>query len=237
MCPRLTSALSPSPRVSAPPRLLKRAFDFMVSSLALFLLAPAFLLLSLLILFDSPGPVFFRQRRAGLHGRAFFMYKFRTMRQDAEALLSSHPSAMRWDGPVFNVDNDARITRVGRYLRDTCLDELPQLFNVFRGDMSLVGPRPHLLEEAGRYSPSQRQRLACKPGLTGLWQVHSRHAFVSTEEGMRLDLDYVRRCSLALDLRILARTAQAVLFGRPARQFAPPAAAAPASPPSDPFPG
>jgi lipopolysaccharide/colanic/teichoic acid biosynthesis glycosyltransferase len=187
--------------------------DIVGASLGLVLLTPLFLLVGVLIKCTSKGSVLFPQKRVGLHGAVFVMYKFRTMHEGAEGELSGTPAIVQWDGPVFRVRNDPRVTWVGRLLRKFSMDELPQLFNVLIGQMSLVGPRPHLPEEAARYEPWHRKRLACKPGLTCLWQVSGRHD-LAFDEWIRLDLEYIQEWSLWLDFRILMKTISIVLVGR-----------------------
>jgi lipopolysaccharide/colanic/teichoic acid biosynthesis glycosyltransferase len=167
---------------------------------------------ALAIKLTSPGPVIFRQERAGFHGRRFRMYKFRTMVADAEHIRDRVLHLNRMSGPVFKASHDPRLTAVGRLLRKLSLDELPQLVNVLKGEMSLVGPRPLPLYEASLIKGAQRRRLAMRPGITGPWQVAGRNT-VDFDEWMRLDLLYVDRWSLALDLRILARTIPVVLSG------------------------
>lgn len=204
--------LAPSP-IAPLPLFCKRVMDVTVAVLGLAAFAPFFPLVALAIKLDSPGPVFFKQWRCGLRGRRFLLYKLRTMVEGAEALKPqlSHLNVM--DGPVFKAPNDPRITRVGRVLRRFSLDEVPQLWNVLKGDMSLVGPRPPLPEEVARYEPWQRRRLAMKPGLTCLWQVSGRTE-LSFAQWMALDLAYIDSWSLGLDLKILARTIPAVLRGK-----------------------
>jgi len=157
--------------------------------------------------------VFFRQWRCGLRGRRFLLYKLRTMVENAEALRPQLAHLNVMDGPVFKAPRDPRVTRVGRFLRRFSLDEVPQLWNVLKGDMSLVGPRPPLPEEVAHYEPWQRRRLAMKPGLTCLWQISGRTE-LSFAQWMALDLAYIDSWSLALDLKILVKTIPAVLRGR-----------------------
>ncbi len=184
----------------------KRVFDAVFAAVALIMLAPILGLVAVAIKLDSPGSVMFRQRRCGQQGREFTMYKFRSMVANAEELKRELLSKNDVDGPMFKMIADPRITRVGRFLRATNLDELPQLWNVLRGDMSLVGPRPLSMDEM-RYNPRWRDvRLSVRPGITGLWQAHA-HDRVSFAEWIRCDLHYVRRMSAWLDLRILLRTA------------------------------
>ena len=179
-------------------------------------LSPLLLAIALAIKLDSPGPVLFRQLRCGLHGRPFTFLKFRSMRVDAEALKKQLAPFNEMDGPAFKMTNDPRVTPVGRFLRRTSLDELPQLWNILRGDMSFVGPRPAVLEEVRQYEPWQRRRLSMQPGLTCLWQVSGRNE-LTFDEWMRLDLEYIDNWSLWLDLKIALKTIPAVLLGRGAR--------------------
>ncbi len=190
--------------------LIKSMMDYCGAALLLLLLLPLFLLLALLIKVSSPGPVFFQQQRCGLSGRTFNLIKFRTMVHHAEELKSSLEGNNEMDGPVFKIKNDPRITRLGRLLRRTSIDELPQLFNVLRGQMSLVGPRPPLPSEVALYKPWQRRRLSMKPGLTCIWQVSGRNS-IGFERWMRMDLEYIDNWSLFLDLKILLKTVKEVL--------------------------
>jgi exopolysaccharide production protein ExoY len=194
----------------------KRTLDILVSGSALVLLAPVGLVITLAIRLDSPGPAIFRQQRLGLGGRSFRLWKFRSMRVDAEEVLKTDPFLYRRyveSDYKLSPDEDPRVTRVGRFLRRTSLDELPQLFNVLLGDMSLVGPRPVVPEEIEHYGPDARVFLAVKPGLTGYWQINGR-SDVAYPERARLDIDYITNWSLGKDLAILAGTASAVLRGR-----------------------
>lgn len=189
---------------------VKRAFDMAASLLGLAVLSPLFLVVAVLIKLDSRGPVFFRQLRAGKDGREFWFYKFRSMIEDAEELKESLMHLNELEGPVFKISEDPRVTAVGRFLRRTSLDELPQLINVLRGEMSLVGPRPPLPCEVENYEGWQREKLTVVPGITCLWQISGRN-HIGFTEWMRLDIEYIRRQSLGLDVRILARTVPAVL--------------------------
>jgi exopolysaccharide biosynthesis polyprenyl glycosylphosphotransferase len=199
------------PEFRGPKRWVKHGLDRLVSGLALVLLTPVLAAISLAVRLDSPGPVLFRQVRIGQGGREFVMFKFRSMVADADAqreeLLTRNQNA---DGLLFKVADDPRETRVGRHLRRYSLDELPQLFNVFLGRMSLVGPRPPLPAEVALYEGSVSRRLLVKPGLTGLWQVSGR-SDLSWDDAVRLDLRYVENWSLLLDVMILWKTAFAVL--------------------------
>ncbi|MGW1024967.1 sugar transferase [Streptomyces sp. NPDC002577] len=192
--------------------LIKRLIDVIGSLAVLLLMAPLILVISLAIASTSPGGVIYRQARAGRDGRPFAMFKFRTMRAGADAERAALAARNETDGHLFKVRDDPRITPVGRLLRRLSLDELPQLVNVLRGEMSLVGPRPLPVGDSD-YSGPARARLSVAPGLTGLWQVSGRSQ-LPWEEMVRLDLHYVEHRSLGLDLVILARTVPAVLTAR-----------------------
>jgi exopolysaccharide biosynthesis polyprenyl glycosylphosphotransferase len=191
----------------------KRAFDVVVSALGLFLLAPVFLAIALVVKLTSPGPVLFRQERVGLQHRPFLLLKFRTMVMGAERLLPDLLARNEADGPLFKLRDDPRITRVGRWLRHYSLDELPQLWNVLRGEMSLVGPRPPLPSEVAAYEDWQLDRLEVRPGITGLWQVSGR-SDLSFDEYVRLDLFYIENWSLAYDLFMIIKTIPMLLKAR-----------------------
>jgi exopolysaccharide biosynthesis polyprenyl glycosylphosphotransferase len=191
-------------------RVVKGGVDRAIAALALLVLAPVLVAVALAVRLTSRGPVLFRQQRVGLHGRVFTMVKFRSMVADADAHLDGLRDANVSDGLLFKVRSDPRVTPVGRWLRQLSLDELPQLFNVLCGSMSLVGPRPPLPGEVARYDTSVSRRLLVKPGLTGLWQISGR-SDLPWEESVRLDLRYVENWSLALDLLIMWKTARAVL--------------------------
>jgi len=208
-----TDALLSPPRRAARYVAAKRVVDVSGSAVLLLCALPVIGLAALAIRLESPGPVFFSQLRCGRDARRFRLWKLRTMTVDAEARRDSLLHLNEMDGPVFKIRRDPRVTRVGRLLRRWSLDELPQLWNVLRGDMSLVGPRPPLPQEVIHYTPRERQRLCVPPGLTGTWQVSGRNE-LCFEEWVRLDLEYVERASLALDLQILAKTLPAVLSGR-----------------------
>jgi len=198
------------------PLIIKRTLDFVVSLLLLIALAPALVLTAIAIRLTSAGPVFFRQKRIGLNKRIFNIYKFRTMVIDAEQKLAQIEHLNEVSGPVFKIKNDPRITPLGKFLRKTSIDELPQLFNVLRGDMSLVGPRPLQLRDYELFTDAgedwQRRRFSVRPGITCLWQVNGRSS-LPFHEWMELDLEYVTHWSLWLDLQILAKTIPAVLRG------------------------
>jgi lipopolysaccharide/colanic/teichoic acid biosynthesis glycosyltransferase len=171
---------------------------------------------AIVIKLTSRGPVLFKQLRCGLNGRQFVMYKFRSMINNAEQLRFELAALNEMDGPVFKSSRDPRVTPFGRIIRRFSIDELPQIFNVLRGDMSLVGPRPPLPEEVARYERWQRRRLSMKPGMTCLWQISGRNE-VSFEDWMKLDLSYIDNWSLLLDLKILLKTVPVVLMGRGAK--------------------
>lgn len=192
---------------------LKAALDRSGALAGLLLLAPLLLVVALGVRLSSRGPVFHRQIRHGRHDRPFTMWKFRTMVVDAESRKAELTMANEGDGPLFKMRRDPRVTGIGRALRRLSIDELPQLFNVLRGDMSLVGPRPPLPEEAAEYDDRERRRLAVKPGLTGLWQVSGR-SDLSWKESVSLDLWYVDNWSVSTDMGLLARTVRAVTDGR-----------------------
>jgi exopolysaccharide biosynthesis polyprenyl glycosylphosphotransferase len=190
----------------------KRAIDIVVSLILLVMLSPLFLILAIGIrLTSGPGSAFFIQKRCGLRGRPFRFFKFRSMVVDAEARKHELIHLNEMQGPAFKIARDPRITRFGRFLRKYSLDELPQLWNVLVGEMSLVGPRPPTPDEVSAYTRRQAQRLSVIPGITGLWQVSGRSNISSFDRWVELDLAYIERWSLALDIRILARTVIVVL--------------------------
>lgn len=189
---------------------LKRFTDIVGSAGALLMLAPLMVLIAVLVGVTSRGPVLFRQQRVGLGGETFEMFKFRTMKEDAESRRDDLESLNEADGPVFKIKSDPRVTRVGRYLRRWSLDELPQFVNVLRGEMSLVGPRPPLPSEVETYNGWERQRLLAKPGLTCIWQVNGR-SDVDFRSWVEMDLEYISNWRPGLDLALLAKTVPAVL--------------------------
>jgi exopolysaccharide biosynthesis polyprenyl glycosylphosphotransferase len=203
-----------TPELEAQQLVVKRCLDAIGASVSLVILSPVFLIVALAVKLDSPGPVFFSQDRAGLGGRRFRMHKFRTMDDGADTekpkLVGLNHSG---DSRLFKIPNDPRVTRVGRFLRRWSLDELPQIWNVFRGDMSLVGPRPFFESDLEDYEAHHFRRLGAKPGVTGLWQVSGRSHVVDFEEVVRLDREYIEHWSIWLDISILLRTIPAV-FGR-----------------------
>ncbi|RMD86315.1 MAG: sugar transferase [Candidatus Dadabacteria bacterium] len=196
---------------------LKRLIDFVGSALLLIVLSPLFLAIAIGIRIMSPGPIIFKQKRVGLNGRLFWMYKFRSMKVGAEEELKELIEKNEMDGPVFKMKDDPRVTPFGKFLRRFSLDELPQLYNVLKGDMSLVGPRPPVPSEVGHYVRRYKRRLSMRPGLTCIWQVSGRNEIKDFDSWVRLDMEYIDNWSLALDFRILLRTIPAVLMGYGAR--------------------
>lgn len=192
---------------------VKRALDLVMATLGLIATAPIWLAIVIAIKLDSPGSAIFVQERVGINGRRFRFYKFRSMHVDAERRLAELRAQNEVDGPVFKMRKDPRISKVGAFLRRTSLDELPQLLNVLKGDMSMVGPRPPLPREVEKYRPSDIVRLSVKPGLTCLWQIRGRST-LGFETWMEYDREYISNLSLRLDLSILVRTVWAVLSCR-----------------------
>lgn len=201
----------------SPAHLLKRWIDVFVSSILLVVLSPLLVAVGIAVKLSSPGPIFFRQRRVGLNGRTFTLLKFRSMVQDAEGMLSTLRDKNEMSGPVFKLRNDPRVTPLGRFLRKFSIDELPQLWNVLLGDMSLVGPRPPLPEEVSLYMRKHRKRLSMRPGLTCTWQVSGRNEIPDFEQWAALDLEYIDNWSLLTDLKLLVKTIPVVLSGTGAR--------------------
>jgi len=200
-------------RLSVPETVIKTALDYAVASLVLIVLAPALLFLALLVKLDSPGPVFYRRRVVGLGGRTFDALKYRTMVQDSDRWLESDPALLAEYHEHFKIKDDPRVTSLGRFLRRYSLDEIPQLFNVLRGEMSLVGPRMITREELARYGKWATNLLTVKPGITGLWQVSGR-GDIPYEQRIDLDMYYIRNYSLWFDLRLMIQTIPAVLRAR-----------------------
>ncbi len=192
---------------------IKRGLDMALSGLALLALSPLLLLVALGIKVTSPGPILFRQVRVGLRGRHFHMLKFRSMVVDAEARLAALQAQNEQSGPVFKMTHDPRVTRIGRIIRKYSIDELPQLINILRGEMSIVGPRPPVPAEVSHYEPWQRRRLSVRPGLTCHWQVQGRNS-IGFDEWMYLDMQYVDQGSLATDIRLVAQTIPVVVTGQ-----------------------
>jgi lipopolysaccharide/colanic/teichoic acid biosynthesis glycosyltransferase len=197
-------------RESAAYRIAKRSFDLLLAMGGLVLLVPIIPLIAVMIKLDTPGPVFFRQQRIGRRGRPFAFYKFRSMFVDADERKKDVEALNEQDGPVFKVRSDPRVTDVGRFLRRSSLDEIPQIFNVVKGEMSIVGPRPPLPTEVSRYQPWHRRRLEVTPGITCLWQISGR-SHLSFNEWMRLDMEYLKQRSFRTDLLIFFKTIPAVI--------------------------
>lgn len=193
--------------------IVKRAVDIFGALLGITLLSPVFIIIAVLVKLTSPGKVFFVQERHGYQGRVFKMYKFRSMAEDADRLIDLYVNMNDTSGHMFKIKKDPRVTPVGKFIRKTSIDELPQLFNILKGDMSIVGPRPPIPREVVKYDAWHELRLSVKPGLTGLWQVSGRNA-VGFEEMVRLDLKYIRERSLLYDLKIILKTIP-VIFGDP----------------------
>jgi len=191
----------------------KRVFDLFVCASLLAVLSPLFMILALAVKLNSPGPVFYRWKVVGKAGRAFTGYKFRSMLWNADLLKTQLEPLNEMSGPVFKLTNDPRITKVGMWMRRYSLDELPQLYSVLKGDMSLVGPRPPLASEYARFTEYQKQKLAVQPGITCLWQVNGRNAVKDFDEWVKLDLEYIRCWTPMLDIKILLKTASEVFGG------------------------
>lgn len=192
---------------------IKRILDVVISLIAFVAVFPFMIIIAFIIKLTSPGPVFFRQLRIGLNGRKFMFYKFRTMVVGAEEQLKNLANHNEMEGPAFKMKNDPRITPFGKFLRKTSLDELPQLWNVLIGDMSLVGPRPPIANEVERYDNWHRRRLSMRPGITCLWQVKGRSKINRFDDWIKLDLEYIDNWSLELDFKIILMTMPAVIFG------------------------
>jgi exopolysaccharide biosynthesis polyprenyl glycosylphosphotransferase len=191
---------------------VKEMLDFLFSFAIVVFISPVLLAIAVAIKIEDGGAIFFRQRRVGLNGRVFYCLKFRTMVQNAEALRVKLENLNEQTGPVFKIKNDPRVTRVGRFLRKTSLDELPQFFNVLKGEMSIVGPRPPIPSEVQQYQRWQRRRLSMKPGITCIWQVSGRNN-IPFEEWMKLDMLYIDTWSLKLDLILFLSTIKVVFTG------------------------
>lgn len=191
---------------------LKRGFDVVLSAAALILLFPLFLVTAIAIRLEDGGPAIYAQPRAGKNGKRFRMYKFRSMCMDADEKLRGLQNLNEMDGPVFKITNDPRVTKVGKIIRKKSIDELPQLINIIKGDMSIVGPRPPLLNEVMQYTPEQMHRLDVTPGLTCYWQCSGRNN-VGFEHWVYLDLKYIRERGIWTDIKVILRTVPVVLFG------------------------
>ena len=191
--------------------IIKRIIDVIGALSGILLLSPLMIVVGCLIKLDSKGVVFFKQKRVGQNGKDFIMYKFRSMSSDAEYLLDKLQDENQMSGPMFKIKDDPRVTKVGKFIRKTSIDELPQLFNILKGEMSLVGPRPSLAKEVAQFTFSQRQRLIAKPGLTCYWQLGGR-SDVSFEEWMEMDIKYIKERNTWIDIRLIFKTI-GVLFG------------------------
>lgn len=190
---------------------VKRIIDIVASLLGIIVLSPVFIITAIAIKLDSKGPVFFGQQRVGQHGKLFKMYKFRSMVTNAEELLEKLKNNNEMSGPMFKMTDDPRITKIGRFIRKTSIDELPQLVNVLKGEMSLVGPRPNLPKEVEEFEPWMKDKLIAKPGLTCYWQVMGRNS-IDFEDWMKLDIKYVKERNTWLDIKLIFKTV-GVLFG------------------------
>ena len=193
--------------------LIKRFVDMLISFFTIVAFLPVFFIIAVAIKLDSKGPIIYMQQRIGKDGKPFKMYKFRSMCVDADQKLSELKALNERDGPVFKIANDPRVTRVGKFIRKTCMDELPQLLNILKGEMAIVGPRPPLPNEVEEYTPYQMKRLSITPGLTCYWQV-SRRDTVTFEKWVELDLKYIQERSLWVDFKIVLRTVPVALFGK-----------------------
>ncbi|OKZ87658.1 sugar transferase [Clostridium sp. 29_15] len=189
---------------------IKRIIDIVASFTGLILLSPLILIVSMLIKLESKGEVIFKQKRVGLNGKEFYMYKFRSMVINAEELKEQLESQNEMSGPMFKIKDDPRITKVGKFIRKTSIDELPQLINVIKGDMSLVGPRPSLPKEVKKFEQWMMERLEVKPGLTCIWQISGRNN-IDFEDWMKLDIKYVRERSFKLDMKLILKTVLVLL--------------------------
>lgn len=192
---------------------IKRFFDICLSSAALLVLSPLLLVIAILIYLEDKGPVIYSQTRIGKDGRAFKLYKFRSMCVDADEKLKDLQELNERDGPVFKIKNDPRVTKVGKFIRKTCIDELPQLVNIIKGDMSIVGPRPPLPNEVEQYNSYQKQRLLVVPGLTCYWQIQKGEE-TTFDEWVELDLKYIKERSILLDFRLILLTFKVILSGK-----------------------
>ncbi|MFN3698979.1 MAG: sugar transferase, partial [Dictyoglomus sp.] len=192
---------------------LKEIIDILLGTLGLIVFSPLFLIISILIKLDSKGPVFYKHLRVGRHGRPFYLWKFRTMYKDADKILDRYPELKREFEKEFKLKNDPRITKIGRFLRKFSLDEIPQIFNILKGEMSIVGPRPVTFKELEKYGSYADEILRVKPGLTGLWQVSGR-SDVDYSQRVKFDLYYIQNWSVLLDIKIILKTIPSVLFGK-----------------------
>jgi lipopolysaccharide/colanic/teichoic acid biosynthesis glycosyltransferase len=193
---------------------LKRAIDILGSSIGLLMLSPLLAAVALAIRLETPGPVIYKQKRVGLHGNRFDMYKFRSMNQNADAMLAQLLDKNETNNGMFKMFNDPRVTRIGRFIRKYSIDELPQLFNVLKGDMSLVGPRPPIERELKHYENWHYFRFATLPGLTGVWQVSGRSRIKDFDTVVRMDYQYINEWNIGLDIKLILKTFPVVLGGR-----------------------
>ena len=193
--------------------IIKTYIESLICFLIIIVLFPLFFIVPLFIKLESNGPIFFTQVRVGYHGRKFKLYKFRTMVNDAESKLDDLTKMNEQSGPVFKMGNDPRITSVGKWLRKYSIDELPQLYNVIKGDMNLVGPRPPIPSEVKRYKPEWHKRLNMKPGITGLWQISGRNEIVDFDDWVKLDLKYINDWSIKLYFLIILKTIPHIFRG------------------------
>lgn len=192
---------------------IKRFFDICLSAVALVVLSPLLLVIAILIYLEDKGPVIYSQTRIGKDGRAFKLYKFRSMCVDADERLRDLQKLNERDGPVFKIRDDPRVTKIGKFIRKTCIDELPQLVNIIKGDMSIVGPRPPLPNEVEQYNSYQKQRLLVVPGLTCYWQIQKGEE-TTFDEWVELDLKYIKERSILLDFRLILLTFKVILSGK-----------------------
>jgi exopolysaccharide biosynthesis polyprenyl glycosylphosphotransferase len=197
--------------------MLKHTLDYVGGLVGFILFSLAYCVLGPIIKLDSKGPILFSQNRVGRNGRIFKCYKFRSMRADAEVLKKKLISQNEMQGLMFKMENDPRITKVGRFIRKTSLDELPQFINVLKGDMSLVGTRPPTVDEYEKYEPKHKARVSMMPGLTGLWQVSGRSNIKDFDEVVKLDMEYIDNASFWFDIKIILLTIKTVIFGRGAK--------------------
>ena len=193
------------------PLIVKRLMDIVLSFLIILIFSPFILIAAFLIKYTSYGSILYKQERIGYMGRKFTIYKFRTMIHNAESLIGEVNHLNESDGPTFKISNDPRITKIGKFLRKSGLDELPQLINIIKGEMSLVGPRPPLYTEVIKYEQWHLKRLSVKPGLTCLWQIQSQRNRIKFDDWMKLDIHYINNWSLGLDVKILLKTANTVI--------------------------
>jgi exopolysaccharide biosynthesis polyprenyl glycosylphosphotransferase len=191
--------------------ILKRIIDVIGALSGLILISPVMIIVAIWIKLDSKGPVFFAQKRVGIEGNKFMMYKFRSMCTNAERLLSKLEDDNEMSGPMFKIKEDPRITKIGKFIRKTSIDELPQLLNILKGEMSIVGPRPSLPKEVAQFTPFQKRRLVAKPGLTCYWQVNGR-SDVTFKEWMKMDVEYIEERNTLIDIGLIFKTV-GVLFG------------------------